>query len=709
MEFDLHSSEIPRGAIVTVAICSISAKQAGQITTNSSQQTSASKNLAQYSTAKPLAYANFPLFDYKNCLIQGKVSVFTTKPYLQSTAPLWSKSGGPTEFMSAFNRLEQEPGDTRTGPCLHLDFEVHRRRYLFPTFDDYVSVLNTDVYQQQLAKEEKEKRNRFIENPEELQAAIEPLHSEDLTQEERDLIWANRENLLQHFPDSLPLLLSAVRWSNRLHVGILYQLLRRWKQPSLELIITLLVQYNYDPELQQCLVDRLSHALQPDTLLQTYLLQILQLLRLQPYVYNPLVLFLLRRAFSNQRFAMFLFWMSVSEMSSSSSDQNDKFRTSIMLVCEVIFRCSSGLRPMLMKQHRAIAYLKQLVSEIKQQKEEDQSRYFASRITSKEAIETLSGVVSPLHPTVRLGYLRPERCRMLKSAKLPVWVSWDINDRFADPDVGQYELIFKVGDDLRQDLLILQLLWLMDDCWLRAGIDTRIKPYSTMPVGREIGFIEVISRAKTVMNIQKQYPFGGWQVVDQKTILHWLKERNPSVTSYSLARANFTQSCAAYCVATFILGVGDRHPDNIMICENGRLSHIDFGHFLGHRKQKFGIERERVPFVLTNEFINVIIDDHGPKSDEFMRFQEVCGQLYLLIRGAAPRLMTILTLTVPAGLPELKDLKEAMYVEEQLKIKHKDQDLGATKYFQGAFSKAYEGQWSTKLDWFFHWMKHRRG
>ena len=53
-----------------------------------------------------------------------------------------------------------------------------------------------------------------------------------------------------------------------------------------------------------------------------------------------------------------------------------------------------------------------------------------------------------------------------------------------------------------------------------------------------------------------------------------------------------------------------------------QLFHIDFGHFLDHKKKKFGYKRERVPFVLTQDFLLVISkgSQECTKTREFDRY-----------------------------------------------------------------------------------------
>ena len=144
----------------------------------------------------------------------------------------------------------------------------------------------------------------------------------------------------------------------------------------------------------------------------------------------------------------------------------------------------------------------------------------------------------------------------------------------------------------------------MGAIWAEEGLDLRMTAYTCLAMRDSMGIIELVNNAKTVYSIQRRARLGAIQV-DSSQLYKWIKEHNRGPR---LAQAidTFTQSCAGYCVATFVLGIGDRHPDNIMVNEHGQIFHIDFGHFLGNYKKKFGLPRERVPFVLTQDFLRVI-------------------------------------------------------------------------------------------------------
>lgn len=132
-------------------------------------------------------------------------------------------------------------------------------------------------------------------------------------------------------------------------------------------------------------------------------------------------------------------------------------------------------------------------------------------------------------------------------------------------------------------------------------------------------------------------------------VLAWLRSHNKSVKEMKAAQEEFTKSCAGYCVATYILGIADRHNDNIMVRTNGQLFHIDFGHFLGNYKHKFGIKRERVPMVLPAEFVEVITAPDYGNANNFEMFRQLCEKAFLTIRRRANLIISLLSMMISTG------------------------------------------------------------
>jgi serine/threonine-protein kinase mTOR len=77
----------------------------------------------------------------------------------------------------------------------------------------------------------------------------------------------------------------------------------------------------------------------------------------------------------------------------------------------------------------------------------------------------------------------------------------------------------------------------------------------------------------------------------------WLKSANSD--AWLDRRSNYTRSLAVTSMAGYILGLGDRHPSNLLLDRvTGKVVHIDFGDCfeVAMHRDKFP---EKVPFRLT--------------------------------------------------------------------------------------------------------------
>ena len=99
--------------------------------------------------------------------------------------------------------------------------------------------------------------------------------------------------------------------------------------------------------------------------------------------------------------------------------------------------------------------------------------------------------------------------------------------------------------------------------WLTYGMDLKMSPYKVLATNDQVGFIQVVDNAATMSSIHKEKGVLG--SMDDKSIEDHLKKFNKSESEYQKAKQNFLKSCAGYCVATYVMGIGDRHSGNIMI------------------------------------------------------------------------------------------------------------------------------------------------
>ena len=84
----------------------------------------------------------------------------------------------------------------------------------------------------------------------------------------------------------------------------------------------------------------------------------------------------------------------------------------------------------------------------------------------------------------------------------------------------------------------------------------------------------------------------------------WLKSETSETWLHR--RTNYTRSLAVMSMVGYVLGLGDRHPSNLMLDrKSGKVLHIDFGDCfeVAMQREKFP---EKVPFRLTRMLVKAM-------------------------------------------------------------------------------------------------------
>ncbi|CAG8977250.1 hypothetical protein HYALB_00009347 [Hymenoscyphus albidus] len=236
-------------------------------------------------------------------------------------------------------------------------------------------------------------------------------------------------------------------------------------------------------------------------------------------------------------------------------------------------------------------------------------------------------------------------------------------------DGKEYGLMCKPKDDLRKDQRLMEFNSMINRALKRDAEASRrqlyIKTYAVTPLNEECGLIEWVEGLKTLRDIllalykaqgigvnykeieaycdeacrsDEKLPFFTQKVLGQfPPVFHkWFVQQFPEPLTWFAARLRYTRSCAVMSMVGTMLGLGDRHGENILFEEgNGGTFHVDFN-CLFEKGLTFH-KPERVPFRLTHNMVDAMgmYGYEGP-------FRKSSELTLKLLRQHQETLMTIL-------------------------------------------------------------------
>ncbi|XP_041809950.1 serine/threonine-protein kinase ATR [Chelmon rostratus] len=237
-------------------------------------------------------------------------------------------------------------------------------------------------------------------------------------------------------------------------------------------------------------------------------------------------------------------------------------------------------------------------------------------------------------------------------------------------DGRSYTMMCKPKDDLRKDCRLMEFNCLINKC-LRKDAESRrrelhICTYAVIPLNEECGIIEWVNNTSGLRHIlTKLYKERGIYLsgkelrklmlpktapFEEKLRIHkevlcarhppvfyeWFLRTFPDPTSWYSSRSAYCRSTAVMSMVGYILGLGDRHGENILFDSfTGECVHVDFN-CLFNKGETFDVP-EVVPFRLTQNMVHAM----GPMGTEGL-FRQACEVTLRLMRDQREPLMSVL-------------------------------------------------------------------
>lgn len=214
----------------------------------------------------------------------------------------------------------------------------------------------------------------------------------------------------------------------------------------------------------------------------------------------------------------------------------------------------------------------------------------------------------------------------------PLFITYQTN-------FGQTRRVMYKAADVRKDACVIKLVKL-----LSASIPHLIT-YGIIPITSNSGMIEIVEGCETMSTI---YATG--------SMSNFLQKYNRDKTVEAVLDI-YRESLAFWTILTYVLGIGDRHFDNILMASTGAIFHIDFDFLFGNDP------RLSSPKVRLNTYM---IEGLGGETD-YARFKEECHRIFTILRGRIDliygMLLNIITAEPSLGIADaaIKDHLNAVF------------------------------------------------